>query len=75
MDYLDNKNDYNTKLDIITRNLMGYLLKDPKYQKIQKEITEKRKAFIKINLKTNISEKEIEKKFVEFLEISLKLRI
>ncbi|MBN1216170.1 MAG: hypothetical protein JXA99_12110, partial [Candidatus Lokiarchaeota archaeon] len=69
------KKKYIQKLDLITREITGYLLKDQKNCIIKNKIIEKRKEFIKLHLREIMSGLEIKTKFIEYLEMSLKTKI
>ncbi len=65
----------NEKLDIITREIVGKLLKNPNYQHLAKQLTKHRKQFVKSFLNSNLSEKEIANKFTAYLESTLRVKI
>ena len=71
----EKKKKYTQKLDLITRDITGYLLKDQKNCLIKNKIIEKRKEFIKLNLREIMSELEIKTEFIKYLEMSLKIKV
>ncbi len=65
----------NEKLDIVTRDIVGKLLENPKYRNLAKELAKHRKSFVKSFLNSTLSEKELEKQFISFIELKLNLKI
>ncbi|MHA1293230.1 MAG: AAA family ATPase [Promethearchaeota archaeon] len=65
----------NEKLDIITRKIVGRLLKKPEFFFLQKQIIKQRKSFIKQNLNKSLEDLQIKKLFKEFLEKNLNVKI
>lgn len=65
----------NEKLDIITRDVVGDLLQNPKFHHLKKKIIKSRKVFVKINLNVPLDELEISKRFRDYLEKRLNINI
>ena len=65
----------NEKLDKITRNIAGDLIRNPKFSLLKNKIIKNRKIYVKKNLNTDLTESEIIKKFKGYLEKSLNIRI
>jgi tRNA uridine 5-carbamoylmethylation protein Kti12 len=65
----------NEKLDKITRNIAGGLMKDPKYLPFRNQIIKFRKKYVKSKVNTTINEMEISKSFKEYLEKHLNTKI
>ena len=68
-------NSYNENLDLITRNLVGELLKEPRFLGNKKKIIQKRKEFIKKNIHKLKTELEIANNFKNFIEMELNIKI
>ena len=65
----------NEKLDKITRNIVGDLIRNPNYHLLKNKIIKYRKISVKKNLNTDLIESEIIKTFKEYLEKSLNIKI
>ena len=61
----------NEKLDRVTREIVGDLLRNPMYKSLKNKIIVYRKLFIKDNLNRPISERELSISFKKYLEKSL----
>lgn len=68
-----NKN--NEKLDKITREIVGNLLREPQFYSLKNQIIKLRKIFVKDQLKKSLNELEIEKSFKQYIENSLNCKI
>jgi len=65
----------NEKLDKITRNIVGDLIRNPNYRLLKNKIIKYRKIYVKKNLNTDLIESEIIKTFKEYLEKSINIKI
>ncbi len=65
----------NEKLDKITRNIIGELLRNPNNRSFKNKLIKYRKSFVKANLNKFLSESEISNTFKDYLEKSLNTRI
>ena len=65
----------NEKLDKITRNIAGDLIRNPNFSLLKNKIIKYRKIYVKKNLNTDLIESEIIKTFKEYLEKSLNIKI
>ena len=65
----------NEKLDNITRNIAGDLIRNPNFSLLKNKIIKYRKIYVKKNLNTDLTESEIIKTFKEYLEKSLNIKI
>jgi len=63
------------KLDIVTRKVVGELIRNPLYESFKKEIIRHRKLFIKNNIITTFDEVVISKFFKKYLEQQLNMKI
>ncbi len=66
---------YHEKLDRISRNIVGILLKNSNFISLKKDILKTRKFFVKENLNKSLKESEISKSFKIYLEKRLKIKI
>lgn len=64
----------NEKLDRVTREIVGDLLRNPMYKSFKNKIIVYRKLFVKDNLNRTISEKELSISFKKYLEKSLDIK-
>ncbi|MFX0018095.1 MAG: AAA family ATPase [Promethearchaeota archaeon] len=62
------KEQYHEKLDRITRNVIGNIIKNDNYQPFIKKISKMRKEFIKKNLKKVMTETQISENFLKFIK-------
>ena len=65
----------NEKLDKITRNIAGDLIRNPNFSLLKNKIIKYRKIYVKKNLNTDLTESEIIKTFKEYLEKCLNIKI
>ena len=65
----------NEKLDKITRNIAGDLIRNPNFSLLKNKIIKYRKIYVKKNLNIDLIESEIIKTFKEYLEKILNIKI
>jgi len=65
----------NEKLDKITRNIAGDLIRNPNFSLLKNKIIKYRKIYVKKNLNIGLTEAEIIKTFKEYLEKSLNIKV
>jgi len=70
----EDSNIDNEKLDRVTREIVGDLLRNPMYKSFKNKIIVYRKLFVKDNLNRPISEKELSISFKKYLEKSLDIK-